>query len=131
VKRTKLKPMSAKTRQRIADAKEQRAEMRAHHCMFCQKKQATEVHEITAGSGRQSSYGDRRGQLALCKPCHSLLQGWGGPDTIARQYWSKKTHDTIYYDRIWLNHSRGRAENAISDLDVEEAWQWLKKEGYL
>lgn len=44
-------------------------------CELCQERQATDCHEITAGSSRQRAIHQPNAWLALCRECHEEIQG--------------------------------------------------------
>lgn len=93
-------------------------------CMICrsawrQKFPATlDVHEIARGGSRERAYQDRRAWLLLCREHHEDMDDadeW----PVARQYALKKLCDPDHYDRVWLNRCRDRADDAITEKEVD------------
>ena len=52
-------------------------------CDKCQKRPATEPHEIAAGAHRQRALQDVRALSYLCSDCHRVMQGMPYPKQIA------------------------------------------------
>lgn len=77
-------------------------------------KTAVDPHEIAAGSSREKSLKNRFAWLALCRECHEKIQG----SDQAEQYARKALQDPEFYDRVGLNILRGRAADAVSEVDV-------------
>lgn len=123
-----MRRMSAKRRQEVEAVRESRSEFTFEiwSCMVCGDEWRTkgyprvlDVHEIARGGSRSKAFQDRRAWLLLCREHHDEvgdLQLW----PIAKQYALKSLHDPEHYDRVWLNHCRGRADDAITDEEVDE-----------
>lgn len=87
-------------------------------CQWCSDKQASELHEISRGAGRGSSLGVRAAWLHLCHDCHEEM----GRLSVPAQLAIKAISDPEGYDRVAVNRLRGRADDSISEQDVE---RWL------
>ena len=81
-----------------------------------------DVHEIAAGGSRAQSARERCAWLLLCRTCHNEVQGWPR-EKMVQQYALKKRSDPDYYDRVALNRIRGRADDAITEAEVDEAME--------
>lgn len=86
-------------------------------CMNCRNRPATDVHEIPRGANRHRAFGDRRGWLSLCRPCHELADDYA-KFPLERAYCLKRLFDPEHFDLAWLNEARGRAPGAITESDI-------------
>ena len=80
MKRTKLQPVSAKTKAMRNEMKPYRTWLKtsARCCMKCRKPAASaelDVHEIPAGAHRDRALQNPWTWLVLCRDCHNVLQG--------------------------------------------------------
>lgn len=77
------------------------------------------VHEMASGPARYAAIQQRAAWLVLCGPCHARLhaENW----SVAYQLALKKKHDPAYYDRRLVNTLRGRAPEAVTEDEVNEA----------
>ena len=85
-------------------------------CWLCRSKPTSEVHHLCSGSFKAKTFGDRRGFFAPCRWCHELLQS-GKVSLKVALYW-KKVFDPEFWDLKWINRSRGRADDAITEEEV-------------
>ena len=75
-----------------------------------------ETHEIARGPARKKAVNEPCAWLVLCNHCHrDVIPGW----SIARQLALKKVRDFRYYDRVGVNRLRGRADEAITEEEVD------------
>jgi hypothetical protein len=118
-RRKPLRKMSRKKVKEIKAVGAERAEFLHAFCvcMNCCNRAATDVHEIPRGANRHRAFGDRRGWLALCRPCHDLADSYS-KFPLERAYVLKRLHDPEYWDLQWLNEARGKAPSAIDDNDL-------------
>jgi hypothetical protein len=84
IRKTPIKPMSAKKKQEIADTSAMRAAYVAEQgcCECCGTKLATDCHEIPSGPGRSVAVYLPNTWLALCRACHQQLQSSDVPSQI-------------------------------------------------
>ena len=97
-------------------------------CFACGKSSFSgaglEIHEIACGPARKKALKEPSTWLRLCAECHRGKNGvhnyavW----PIARQLFLKKCHDPEHYDRVAANRLRGRADNAITEEEVDQ-WE--------
>lgn len=75
LKRTPLKPVSAKRRKLMAEVKPFRDKYLASKflCEACLKKRSQEVHEICRGPHREKALDKEYAVLALCRTCHEAM----------------------------------------------------------
>lgn len=91
-------------------------------CMVCGRK-ASEIHEIACGPSRQKALEEPAAWLWLCAECHRGKNGvhnyavW----PISRQLAIKRRADPEHYDRVRVNRLRGRADEAITEAEVDAA----------
>jgi hypothetical protein len=117
MKRSRLKPVSrkyAKMKREVNPAR--RAYVEEIGSCPCGQP-AVDCHEICAGGSKQSGMRNRFAWLALCRECHDKYQG----TNMSSQYAMKALQDPTHFDRVGLNILRGRAADAVSELDVIEA----------
>lgn len=88
---------------------------------------AVDPHEIAAGSSREKALHNRFAWLALCRECHEKIQS----SDMAEQYGRKALQDPEFYDRVGLNILRGRAADAVSEVDVIHGLKRLFERGEL
>jgi len=94
-------------------------------CMACGHKpwrgNHHEVHEIAGGPGRKAAMKDPAAWLYLCRTCHRGFAGVHDYEIwpIARQLALKKKRDPEHYDRVKVNQLRGRADEAITEAEVD------------
>lgn len=76
-RKTRIKPMSAKKKQEIADTSAMRAAYVENQglCDECQRNKACDNHEIASGNCRSAACYIPNAWLALCRACHTKLQG--------------------------------------------------------
>jgi cytochrome c553 len=80
-----------------------------------------QTHEIARGSFRSKALKSPSAWIRTCSLCHERhLDGM----PIARQLAIKKKHDPEYYDRIAVNRLRNRADEAITENEVD---QWTSE----
>lgn len=87
-------------------------------CMICQMPVFGDVHEIARGPFRQAALEEPAAWLYVCRTCH---EGKLAAMPIADQLAIKLIHDPLHYDRVTVSILRGRAAEAVSAADVEEA----------
>ena len=76
-----------------------------------------DIHEIVRGPSRVTAYQERAAWLWLCRSHHDEFGDYAiWP--LARQYALKAIVDLEHYDRVLLNRLRGRADNAIDEMEV-------------
>lgn len=121
MKRSRLKPRSRKKVLEIKAAGKDRDAFRREFpiCMACRNKTATDIHEIPRGPARRKAYGDRRGWLHLCRPCHEEIGDYSKVP-IERALVLKWRFDPAHFDLAWINTTRNRAPTAITLKDLEE-----------
>lgn len=88
-------------------------------CQWCQNM-ATDLHEISRGAAREASLGVRAALLHLCRECHDCME-WV---PVVVQLAVKRIADPIGYDRRRVNKLRGRAENSITEDEVD---RWVTR----
>jgi hypothetical protein len=90
IRKTPIKPMSAKKKQEIADTSAMRAAYVENQglCDACQVNQACDCHELASGPGRAAAVYLPNTYLALCRPCHTRLQGGPIPPQIVIKWMS-------------------------------------------
>ena len=89
-------------------------------CMVCGRGADTvalHTHEIAGGAARGKSLKEPATWLRLCWMCHADVHGW----KIAWQLALKWLCDREYYDRVRVNELRGRAPDAVEQVEVEQA----------
>lgn len=94
------------------------------YCWLCGRK-APEVfpprlaiHHIVRGVHRAAAREERCTFIRTCPECHAdILDSM----PIAGQLAIKLIHDREHYDRVKVNRLRGRADEAVSEEEVEEA----------
>jgi hypothetical protein len=91
-------------------------------CMICGKA-ASDTHEIPRGVHRKGALKHREAWLRLCRSCHNECGDYS-KWPIAKQYAVKKDNDPRFYNRILLNRLRGRADEAISEEEVNQYAKW-------
>ena len=86
-----------------------------------------EIHHIARGCNRKKGQYERCNLVRTCQRCHAeRLDGM----PVAMQYALKLLHDRDGYDRVVLNLLRGRADDAVDELDVFAAYIQLVDSGY-
>lgn len=93
------------------------------YCMACGARRGLETHEIASGPARQKALKIPATWLRLCNGCHQGDEGFDNYAVwpIVRQLALKKRCDPEYYDRVQVNLLRGRAPEAITEAEVDEA----------
>jgi hypothetical protein len=130
MKRTRLNPTSVKTRRLIQAAEQERREyaIEAGLCQCCRRKPVVDIHEIARGSHRQKAFVERCCWLALCRKCHELMDDYSRWP-IAKQLVLKALFDADHFDRRRVNEIRGRAPEAINEIDaIRAAWEWGREQ---
>lgn len=100
-------------------------------CEVCGKRRPTDnlcVHELARGNGiRQKALDKRFAVLVVCAlHCHDKVQNEPLTRQLARLYLARGGAD---YDRVAFNRLRGRADDAISQEEVDEQIEWLLNGG--
>ena len=86
-------------------------------CWLCDST-AHDVHEIARGVHRKRAVNERCAWLRTCRYCHDNKLADYAIWPLERQYALKMIYDPENYDRLRLNEIRGRADDAISEVDV-------------
>lgn len=123
MKRSWIKRMSSKKRQEIAATKVPRKLYRDSLCMLCRKRQADDVHEIARGVHRSLAVKEPCTWLALCRQCHDAMGDYS-VWPIVRQLALKQDRDEDFYDLAKFNALRGRAQDAITQSEVDQHREW-------
>lgn len=132
-----MKGQSKKRRKIIADMKAEREAFvfEFMRCMICGPEwrrkfpSVLDIHEIARGGSRERAYQDRRAWLLLCRDDHESMddaEQW----PVVRQYALKQLRDPKFYDRIWLNQCRDRADDAITEEEVADQLARLIQLGF-
>lgn len=79
------------------------------------------IHEIARGCHRPEGFEDRAAWLRLCGDCHDEVGAW----SVVRQLAMKKVADPEWYDRVAVNEMRGRQPEAITEGDVDGAFDQI------
>lgn len=90
-------------------------------CWICGDRPWTlDCHEISRGPARSAALREPAAWFATCRKCHM-----GPLDSmpVVRQLAYKKIHDPKHYDRVKVNRLRGRADNAITEDEVDQQVQ--------
>ena len=102
--------------------------------MICGSHRNLETHEIANGPARQRALDEPATWLRLCGRCHRGPHGvhHKGHWPIVRQLALKKVCDSRNYDRVLVNRLRGRADDAITEEEVDDqviemAWDRLRR----
>lgn len=122
----KRRAMKKKPPARNAAVEKERVDFREAfpYCWVCGGF-ATDIHEMACGPARKRAYKDRRSWMRLCRTCHvPWVQHWPVEKQLAYKAW----FDPAYYDRVAVNHLRGRADNAIDSKEVSH-WARLLQSG--
>ena len=82
--RARLNKTSPRKRKELRETKAIREIKPGEQCELCPRP-AQETHEIAGGTGRHRSVYDRRGQLRLCRTCHTRNQSIDPADPIANK----------------------------------------------
>lgn len=89
-------------------------------CWLCGRRttfgRQLETHEIARGIHRSKAVCTPATWMRVCRQCHDTL----GSMSIAAQLALKKINDPEWYDRIVVNRIRGRADEAITENEVDE-----------
>jgi hypothetical protein len=99
-------------------------------CMVCGKQDtelafALTTHEIVRGCNRAKGVVHPACWLRACIPCHcDVLDGM----PVVKQLAIKAIHDEECYDLVAVNRSRGRADGAITQAQVDAAMVETEKE---
>ena len=88
-----------------------------HLCANCGKA-ASDLHEIARGAHREQAIAYPQSWLSVCRKCHD---GPIGGMSIADQLALKFFQSPELYDRCIVNAIRGRAVNAVDELEVLKA----------
>lgn len=96
----------------------------AGRCMVCGDADAIDCHEVCRGSAREACLHQPRLWLALCRPCHELMDDYSTFPIVKqlaiRIRWEiKKTIQEA-------NQVRGRAPGAITAAEVIECLSNMK-----
>lgn len=131
MKRSPLRRRSPKRRRLMESVHPVREEFLASQgfCWICGKRTVElDCHEISRGSSREASLGERAAWLACCRLCHDELDDptvW----PVTRQLAVKRISDTDYYDRPKVNGLRGRQPDAITEEEVVREERFLRSLG--
>jgi len=119
MKRSRLKRKSAKRRAVEREAQPVFDEFKAEHplCWHCRVRPTTDVHHLCRGANKAKTYSDRRGLFAACRKCHDRLGDYGKV-SLKVQIATKKLRDPEWFDLKWLNVSRGKHEDAITEDEI-------------
>lgn len=106
-----------------ADRNEWRDEM-PQRCMACNKPfgwwRRPEIHEILSRAQAPNAWGFRANYLALCQPCHGVIQNW----PHAKQLALKERMDCFNYDlEEWLRRRNPNAMEYVTEAEVESAYE--------
>lgn len=126
-----MRGVSKKRKREIDAARESRDAFAREfpRCWIC-NEQATDIHEIPRGPARRFGYADRRAWLRLCRKCHDLAGDYSKLPLPAA-YLLKLMRDPGHYDRRWLNITRGREPDAITEQHVRSGYEWFERTGIL
>lgn len=124
-----MKKRSTKRRQVVAETNPERHAyvQEAGLCQCCQKRPASDPHEIPRGSHREKALFERCAWLALCRECHEEMDSYA-KWPIAKQL-ALKALRCDSYDRRRVNELRNRAPEAISESEVIRAAFEMGREG--
>lgn len=92
-------------------------------CMLCNKRKATDVHEIVTRAKSAKSVEQRCSWLCLCRTCHDDEVGDYSRYPISRQLALKLVADPMAFDLAAINKLRGNDPNEFTMGDVT---RWLK-----
>ncbi len=125
LKRSPIKRVSAKRRNQMKATKPTRDSFRAEFrmCMLCNKRKATDVHEIVTRAKSATSVEQRCSWLCLCRTCHDDEVGDYSRYPISRQLALKLVADPMAFDLAAINKLRGNDPNEFTMGDVT---RWLK-----
>ena len=111
------------TKQRMAE-KRQADKLRATfrfefiNCWLCSHV-ATDIHEMTPGSGRRRGYCERAAWIACCRECHeSKLQPVQEPWDLAGQLALKSQFDLEHYSRLLVLDIKDAAGTFVTEVEV-------------
>ena len=76
-----------------------------------------ETHEIARGVHRAKAVAAPAAWIRVCSLCHDTV----GSMSIVTQLAMKKINDPECYDRVAVNRMRGRADEAVTEAEVDEA----------
>ncbi|MCK9569292.1 hypothetical protein M0R72_10175 [Candidatus Pacearchaeota archaeon] len=76
-----------------------------------------ETHEIARGVHRSKAVANPAAWMRVCSECHDTL----GSMSIVEQLALKKIHDPEWYDRVAVNRLRSRADEAITEAEIDAA----------
>lgn len=85
--------------------------------MRCNRRLATDLHEIARGIHREEATKHPEAWLLLCLWCHEEMGDYSRWP-LARQLALKLVADPTRFDLAKINEIRGRAEGAIDLADV-------------
>ena len=81
-----------------------------------------QVHEMARGPARAKAVLEPAAWFSACRSCH---EGALAAMPIARQLAYKKMNDYPRYDRVIVNRLRGRADEAVTEDDVNVELIWI------
>lgn len=125
-----IRRVSKKRARLMSKVRNPRAEFlkRFTHCPICGQPRTMHVHEIASGPAREAALSEPCAQLPACDYCNSHLLTDHRIWPIAKQLAIKAVIDPENYDRKRVNELRGRAEDAISEVEVIQAATTLPPE---
>ena len=95
------------------------------YCMVCgsfSHSWPLETHEIARGPHRAQALREPAAWIRTCHACHmDTLDGM----PVVQQLAIKKKHDPESYDRVTVNRLRRRADEAITEEEVDECLRSL------
>ncbi len=119
-RKTPLKRVSTKRRRQMKATKDKRDTFRATFriCMLCNKRKATDVHEIVTRAKSDKSVEHRCTWLCLCRTCHDREVADYSRYPISRQLALKLVSDPEAFDLAKINELRGNDPNEFTLADV-------------
>jgi len=93
-----------------------------NECWFCGGRWPLEIHHIARGCHRAAGRMIEANLIRICSNCHDTVASMG----IAAQLALKKICDPKNYDRVAVNRLRGRADEAVTEAEVDAKIAILK-----
>lgn len=125
MKQTQLRPRSKKRAKLMREVSQDRLDFVAEfgRCCVCGSIEDLHVHEIASGPAREAALSERCAWLPACDYCNGEVLTDHSKWSIEKQLARKALIDPEHYDRRRVNELRGRAPEAISEIDViKAAW---------
>lgn len=119
-RKTRLRRVSEKRNKQLARTKISRDSFRAEFriCMLCNKRKASDVHEIVTRAKSEKSVEHRCTWLCLCRTCHDEQVSDYSKYPISRQLALKLISDPEAFDLAKVCELRGNAPNEFTMADV-------------